>query len=223
MGEAVLLVGPFDVVKRLFELLPEPEFIRSVLFSLGRISAGFLAATVCALATAPLSSRFPFFRNLLAPLVAAVKATPVASITILLLIWISSRNLSIAISFLMVFPIMYTSIEKGIAETDEKLLEMVDVYHVPLFRKIRYVYFAEVLPYFESGVKSALSLAWKSGIAAEVIAIPSGSIGEKLFEAKVYLATADLFAWTVVVVLLSFAFERVFMALIRLARSRLEV
>lgn len=223
MGEAILLVGPFDVVKRLFELLPEKEFIRSILFSLGRISAGFLVATICALATAPFSSRFFFFRNLLAPLVAAVKATPVASITILLLIWISSRNLSIAISFLMVFPIMYTSIEKGIAETDEKLLEMVDVYHVPLFRKIRYVYFAEVLPYFESGVKSALSLAWKSGIAAEVIAIPSGSIGEKLFEAKVYLATADLFAWTVVVVLLSFAFERVFMALIRLARSRLEV
>ena len=157
------------------------------------------------------------------PLIAALKATPVSSITILLLVWISSRNLSIAISFIMVFPIMHTTLEKALEEVDPKLKEMMEIYDVKGGKRIRYVYFSEVLPYFESGVKSSLSLAWKSGIAAEVIAIPSGSIGEKLFEAKVYLSTGDLFAWTIVIVLLAFVFEKLFLFLVRLLRNALEV
>ena len=41
--------------------------------------------------------------------------------------------------------------------------------------------------------------------AAEVIALSSGSIGEKLYNAKIYFQTADLFAWTAAIVLISAA------------------
>ena len=218
-----MLVGPIGVIHRLFELMFEPEFLESILFTLKRITSGFLLAVALSLVTAPLSYRLGWFRSLMTPLIAVLKATPVASITILLLVWIASRNLSVAISFMMVFPIMHSTIEKALDEVDPKLIEMMDLYEVKGLKRIRYVYFSEVLPYFESGVKSSLSLAWKSGIAAEVIAIPSGSIGEKLFEAKVYLSTGDLFAWTILVVLLAFLFERFFLFLIRLLRDALEV
>ena len=218
-----MLVGPIGVIHRLFELMFEPEFLKNILFTLKRITSGFLLAVALSLVTAPLSYRLGWFRSLMTPLIAVLKATPVASITILLLVWIASRNLSVAISFMMVFPIMHSTIEKALDEVDPKLIEMMDLYEVKGLKRIRYVYFSEVLPYFESGVKSSLSLAWKSGIAAEVIAIPSGSIGEKLFEAKVYLSTGDLFAWTILVVLLAFLFERFFLFLIRLLRDALEV
>ena len=218
-----MLVGPIGVIHRLLELMFEPEFLESILFTLKRITSGFLLAVALSLVTAPLSYRLGWFRSLMTPLIAVLKATPVASITILLLVWIASRNLSVAISFMMVFPIMHSTIEKALDEVDPKLIEMMDLYEVKGLKRIRYVYFSEVLPYFESGVKSSLSLAWKSGIAAEVIAIPSGSIGEKLFEAKVYLSTGDLFAWTILVVLLAFLFERFFLFLIRLLRDALEV
>ena len=208
---------------RLGELMFEPEFLSSVFFTMKRITSGFLIATLLALVTAPLSYRYSWFSDLMTPVIAALKATPVASITILLLVWISSRNLSVAISFMMVFPIMHSTIEKALDEVDPKLLEMVGLYGVKPQKRIRYVYFSEVLPYFESGVKSSLSLAWKSGIAAEVIAIPDGSIGEKLFEAKVYLSTGDLFAWTILIVLLAFLFERFFLFLIGLLRNSVEV
>ena len=218
-----MLVGPIEVLHRLFELMFEEEFLSSILFTLKRITTGFLIALVLSLVTAPLSFRFRWFSNLMTPLIAALKATPVASITILLLVWISSKNLSIAISFMMVFPIMHTTIEKALDEVDPKLIDMMELYDVKGYKRIRYVYFSEVLPYFESGIKSSLSLAWKSGIAAEVIAIPNGSIGEKLFEAKVYLSTGDLFAWTILIVLLAFLFEKFFLFLIRLLRNALEV
>jgi NitT/TauT family transport system permease protein len=71
------------------------------------------------------------------------------------------------------------------------------------------------MPYFYSGCEIGLGLCWKSGIAAEVIGIPKGSIGERLQQAKVYLDTPDLFAWTVVIVLLSFIFERLILTLLK--------
>ncbi len=133
----------------------------------------------------------------------AIKAIPVASFIILVLIWVPSRNLSIVISFLMVLPVVYTNVLNGIASTDRKLLEMAQVFRVPLSRRIRYIYLSQLLPFLRTGFSLSLGLCWKAGIAAEVIGIPKGSIGEKLYEAKVYLQTADLFAWTLVIVLIS--------------------
>ena len=88
---------------------------------------------------------------LIAPVIAVVKSTPVASFIILCLIWIPSRNLSVFISFLMVLPVIYTNILEGIRQTDSKILEMAKVFQVNPGRKIRYIYVSQVLPYFLSG------------------------------------------------------------------------
>jgi len=102
------------------------------------------------------------------------------------------------------------------------MLEMVQLFRIPTFRRIRYVYLPQILPYFQTACSSALGLCWKSGIAAEVIGMPTGSIGEQLQLAKVYLDTPDLFAWTVVIVLISLLFEKLFLAMVDGAVIRLE-
>lgn len=122
------------------------------------------------------------------------------------------HNLSVLISFLMVLPIIYASVLEGIRAADHQLLEMAKLFRVPPVRCIRYVYLPQVMPYFHSACGSALGLCWKAGIAAEVIGMPRGSIGECLQQAKVYLDTPDLFAWTLVIVVISLAFEKVFIA-----------
>ena len=94
---------------------------------------------------------------------------------------------------------------------DQKLTQMADVFQVPFPRRLRYLYLPQVAPFFRSACAVGLGLCWKAGVAAEVIGLPDGSIGERLYEAKVYLNTPDLFAWTVVIVLLSLAFERLFL------------
>lgn len=222
IGQEILLVSPVVVFVRLTELIREAAFWKSIGFSLIRILGGFLLAAVCGIGAAGLSARFRRIRELLAPAVLTVKAVPVASFIILVLIWVPSRNLSIVISFLMVFPILYTNVLDGILSTDPKLLEMAQVFDVPKAVQIRWLYVSQVLPFFRTGCSVGLGLCWKAGVAAEVIGIPDGSIGENLYNAKVYLNTPDLFAWTVVIVLISLVFEKLFLAAVDRAVAHLE-
>lgn len=203
----IVLVGPLEVASRLAELVATQGFWGSVALSLGRIAAGFSLAAACGVALAALASRAAAVRALLAPVVGAVKAVPVASFVILVLLWVPSRDLSVVISFLMAFPIVYTNVLEGISQTDPQLLEMAEVFGVRGLDRVRSVYAAQVLPYLRAALSLALGLSWKSGIAAEVIGLPDFSIGEHLYDAKVYLDTPDLFAWTVVIVLLSVGVE----------------
>ena len=126
------------------------------------------------------------------------------------------------ISFLMVLPVLYANTLGGIRAADAQLLEMAQVFRIPAARRVRYVYLPQVLPYFRSACQAALGLCWKAGIAAEVIGMPDGSIGERLQQAKVYLNTPDLFAWTLVIVLVSLAFQRVFLWLLDRGARALE-
>ena len=222
LGQEILLVSPVSVVIRTGQLALEADFWQAISFSFLRIAGGFLAAAAAGTVLAALAARFRTVEELLAPVILAIKAIPVASFIILALIWVSSQNLSMLISFLMVFPIIYTNVLSGIRCTDPQLLEMAQVFDVPIGRRIRYIYISQVLPYFRTACSLALGLCWKSGIAAEVIGIPKGSMGEKLYSAKIYLDTPDLFAWTLVIVIVSLVFERLFLALLDLIVSRLE-
>ena len=221
IGQEILLVSPVSVASRLSQLIFETVFWQSVLFSFLRIAAGFWLATVSGIVFAALATRFRRVEEFLAPAILFVKSTPVASFIILVLIWVSSRNLSVVISYLMVLPIIYTNLLNGIRNVDSKLLEMAAVFEIPKYRRVLYIYVSQVLPFFQSACLLGLGLAWKAGIAAEVIGIPTGSIGEKLYMAKIYFTTPDLFAWTFTIILVSLIFEKLFMLLIRSLINRL--
>ena len=222
IGEDIFLPSPLSVMKRLGELLFSGDFYLSILFSLERITAGFLIALVVSWITAFLSKKYEFFYYMFEPLVHIIKATPVASIVILILVWVSSRNLSIVIAFMMTFPVLHTSIYEGLDNIDPGLLEVREVYRVPGWKAFRYITLPEIMPFFENGIKVSLAMCFKSGIAAEVIGVPSGSIGEKLYEAKVYLSTPDLFAWTIAIIVCAKIFEHIFILLTGLVRRRIE-
>ncbi len=214
LGKEILLVSPLKVLSRLGELAVTAEFWSSAGFSLARIGAGFLLAAALGTLLAALASRIRWVEELLAPALMTIQSIPVASFIILVLIWFSSKNLSFLISFLIVLPVIYANVLRGVRATDTRLMEMAQVFRVPAGRRIRYLYVPQVLPFFQAGCAVALGLCWKAGIAAEVIGMPQGSIGEKLQQAKVYLDTPDLFAWTLVIVLISLLFEKVFLALL---------
>ena len=222
LNQKILLVSPLMVIRRLWELLPTGEFWSAVCFSFFRITLGFLLAALFGTVLAALAARFSLVRALTAPIMRAIKSIPVASFIILVLLWVPSRNLSVVISFLMVLPIVYSNVLTGAESMDKKLMEMGQVFRVSLPRRLRYLYLPQILPFFRSACASGLGLCWKAGIAAEVIGLPDGSIGERLYEAKIYLETPDLFAWTVVIVLISLLFERLFLYLLGLGMSRLE-
>lgn len=217
----IILVSPVRVVQTLFTVLRDPAFLSTVGYSSARILGGFFAAMALGVVLAWISSRLWIVETLLRPVTMVIKATPVASFIILVLLWFSSRNLSVIISMLMVFPVIYLNTLEGIKSTDRKLLEMAKVFHMPVSKRILYIYLPSVIPFFVSACSVSLGLCWKSGIAAEVIGIPDGSIGELLYNAKIYLQTAELLAWTVIIVAISVLFEKLFMALLKLLVKKL--
>ena len=210
----LLLASPISAAVRLGELARTAAFWRSVGASVAHIFGGFLVGCALAVVLAALSARWRLVRELLAPLAAMVKAVPVVSFIILALVWLDSGSLPLFISALMVFPPVYLNVLAGIAAADGRLLEMAKVFRVPLGRRLTGIYLPAVLPYFRSAVSLALGLCWKAGAAAEVIGLPAGTIGERLYTAKVYFQTPDLFAWTAVIVALSVLFEKLFLALV---------
>jgi NitT/TauT family transport system permease protein len=208
----LLLASPVQAALRLLELLPSTAFWRAVGNSSLRIFGGFLVSCALALLLASLAAGRTWLRDLLAPPVAMVKAVPVASFIILALVWLDAETLSLFISALMVFPPVYLNVLEGLRQTDQKLLELARVYRIPFRRRVWGVYLPQALPYFRSAASLALGLCWKAGVAAEVIGLPAGTIGERLYTAKIYLQTPDLFAWTAVILALSAIFERLFLA-----------
>lgn len=153
--------------------------------------------------------------HLFSPIVKLVRATPVASFIILAIFWLSTDIVPTFISFLMVVPLIFTNLSEGFKNTDKNLLEMAEVYRFNFFKKVRLIYIPSLMPYFVSASSVGLGFAFKSGIAAEVIAQSKNTLGLAIYDAKVYIETVDVFALTAVIIILSILLEKAFMFLIR--------
>lgn len=211
IGKEVLLASPVSTIKALISLCGQSAFWSAIIFSLSRIMLGFTLALVMGVLLAGLSAAYDTVRYIFAPLFNVIKAVPVASFIILALLWVRGGNLSVCISFLMVLPIIYNNMLAGFTRVDKSLLEMAAVFRLSNLKKIKYIYIPQVLPYFTAACTTSLGLCWKSGIAAEVIGMPRGSMGNRLYETKLYMDTPEMFAWTVVIVIISFVVEKGFL------------
>lgn len=216
----IFLVGPLDTIRVLSVLAVSPDFWAAIWFSFARISLGFLIAFAGGLLTGTLSCWKPIIDDFLAPPIHFMKSIPVASFVILALIWTGSKNLSVFISFIVVYPMIHVNTLAGLRSTDPKLLEMAKVFRVPIWRQAMSIYRISLYPYLASAMKTALGMGFKSGIAAEVIGVPTGSIGEGLYMSKIYLSTAELFSWTIVIICVSVLFEHAFLLLLKKAAGK---
>lgn len=214
MGTSLLLPSPAETFLRLRELLGEPSFYSIIGHTFLRIFTGFLLGTAVGCVLGGLTAFSPLLYRFFALPMNAIKSTPVASFVILALVWIKGENLSTFIAFLMVLPVIWQSVHTGLQSADPELLEMAQVYRFSRGKKLRYLYLPAALPYLISAMRVGLGFSWKSGIAGEVIAIPSQAIGTQLYNAKIYLDMPGLFAWTIVIILLSAAIERVVLFLL---------
>lgn len=208
VDNSIMLVGPVETAGALAANAVKAGFWKTVCWSILRIGSGFLVGFVLGLAFAAAAFRFRLVQEVLQPVMGLMKAVPVASFVVLLLIWWGSSFLAVAVSFLIVLPGTYISTLEGLKSTDRKMLEMARVFHMPLKNQFFYIYRPALKPFLDGSLKVALGMSWKSGVAAEVIGTPDFSIGEKLYLSKIYLDTAGVLAWTAVIIVLSFLFEK---------------
>ena len=214
-GKALLLPGPLLVLRTLAELAVTPLLWQSAALSLVRIFSGFLGGAVLGGLLAAACAAFRPARLLLTPAVGVIRATPVASFIILLLLWVTTGLVPAVCAGLMVLPVVWGNVYKGIIQTDPLLLEGAKTWRFGRWKTLRLVYLPSVLPYFASGCSTALGLAWKAGVAAEVLCVPKLAIGSQVYYSKLYLETPSLFAWTITVLALSFLLDKIFGTLFR--------
>lgn len=219
VGQELLLPGPAAVGRRLLELAAGAAFWQTALASLLRIFGGLLLGVALGALLAGLTAWVPLLDWVLTPAVKVVRATPVASFILLVYLWVERGRVPGLISALMVLPVVWGNVTRGIAETDPQLLELARAYGFGRGRTLRRIYIPSVLPYFASGCRTALGLAWKAGVAAEVLCQPQNAIGTQIYNTKYYLETPSLFAWTLVVIALSFLLEWAVGGLLRRAEG----
>lgn len=215
VNKEILIVSPLRVLERLGSLASSNEFWKSIFSTFLRISSGYLLGVIIGTTLAVFTVAIHFLKTLFYPLISLVKATPVASFIILALVWIKKDGVPVFITFLIVLPIIWANVSEAIENTDKKLLEMAKVFNFGFWKTVKKIYINSVLPYFAAGCTTALGLAWKAGVAAEVIAMPQSSVGYHLYRSKITIETADLFAWTLVVVLLSVLIEKLIVLLLK--------
>lgn len=208
----VLLPGPWATLRTLAQLAGRQSFWLSMLMSFARIATGYMLAILTGTALAALCAFSRPAESMLSPLRTLIRSTPISSFIILVLLWLRTDRVPVLISFLTVLPIIWQNVQTGMAQVDPELLEMARAYRFDSRRKWRHIYVPSVSPYLYTAAATGVGFAWKSGIAAEVIARPALSIGKHLQDSKVYLMTEELFAWTLTVILLSIALETVLKA-----------
>lgn len=218
----ILLVSPVEVAVRLTTIWQTEGFWTSIWFSFYHIAGGFFLALFLGIVLAALAGRFRWIETLLWPFLVTIKTVPVASFVVICLIWLSAEKLSVFISFLIVLPVVYGNVLEGIKSEDKLMLEVGTVFRMPLLRRLLYIHLPQLKPFIMSACATALGMAWKAGVAAEIIGTPDGSIGKQLFYSKIYLDTDDLLCWTVIIVIVSVLFEKLFMLGLKALYGRLE-
>lgn len=215
VAQPLILPGPGAVALALLRLVCDGGTWAILAGSGARILGGLALAAVCGGVLAGISSRSRAFARLVAPALSFVKATPVACVVVLLLIWLGSARVSIAAVFLMALPGVYFSLVEGLAQVSKPLEQMFRLYGVWGWRLFCAHTWREVLPFVLSCAQAVIGMSWKAGVAAELIGMAVGTVGECIYQAKLLIETADLLAWAVLVVAASWACERVLVWLLR--------
>ncbi|RGX76830.1 ABC transporter permease subunit, partial [Collinsella sp. OF03-4AA] len=217
VAQPLILPGPGAVALALLRLICDAGTWAILAGSGARILGGLALAAVCGGVLAGFSSRSRAFAHLVAPALSFVKATPVACVVVLLLIWLGSARVSIAAVFLMALPGVYFSLAEGLTQADQPLEQMFRLHGVRGWRLFCAHTWREVLPFVLSCARAVIGMSWKAGVAAELIGMAVGTVGERIYQAKLLIETADLLAWTVLVVAASWACERVLVWLLRVS------
>lgn len=217
VGQEIQIPSPASTFNKLIEIIHTEEFWSIVISTVVRCLITFTISFIAGIIFGFISGFWRPMYYFLQPLVIIIKSTPIISFILLALIWF--RYLTpVFVGFLIVFPVIYINVVEGIRNVDSNLIEMAKMYEVKKSRIIREVYLPSIASYISAGISIALGMNIKAVVAAEALSQPNLAIGTSLQDEAMYLETAGLFAWTFVIIMISFMFEWIF----RLIKKRIE-
>jgi len=208
INSAIIFPSPESTVISLYKLVKTREFYLIILSSLERGIIGFILSFILGTAIGFAAGFNKIFNKLLEPFLVIIRSTPVMSIILIALIWFKANNVPIFASFLMSFPIICTNVIEGIHNIDIRLIQMAKIYKIKKWRIIGEIYFPSLMPFLIAAISTAFGIGWKVVIAAEVLSQPKYAIGTSLQLSKIYLNIDEVFAWTIIAILIGYIFEK---------------
>lgn len=207
IDNTLFFTGVVPTLKALTALIVTKSFWLTVLSSMLRIASGFVIGVAVGILLAIISSKSEFLCSFISQGISVIKATPVASIIIILWIFVGRSRAASAIALFMVAPIIWQNLVDGFKSIDKGLIEVTDIFELKGFKRFRLLVFPTLVRYFAPAVLTSVGLAWKSGIAAEIITVAENSIGAQIKNNKDTFDSDYMLAWTLVVVIVSIIFE----------------
>lgn len=216
VNQPLYVPSPYATLVSLGNIIVTQNFWMSVLATFVRVTTGIVISFVLGCSIAYISAHAKPVETFLSPFVTAVKSTPVMSIIIVALVWFKASFVPVFSCVLLCFPIFYANTLTGIKSVEKGYLELAKVYHVKRIRVIREITLPSVMPHVYTAISICLGFSWKAVVAAEVLSIPRYSMGYSLFATKLNLETADMFAWTIAIIVISIIVEKVLKRLLPL-------
>ncbi len=173
-----------DCVLAFFKLIGQKFFWQSLAHTLLRVGVAFLFSLIFALGLSIIAYASEPIRSFLTPIVTFLRSLPVLAVLLILWIWTSSGVAPIVVAVMSLFPILYNSILTTLLQTDKTLLEMSDVYQVPLKKRIVMLYLPIGFGYICKECVAGLTFALKLVISAEVLTSAFLSLGSMMQEAN---------------------------------------
>ena len=152
--------------------------------------------------------KWHWVRDVLSLPVAFFKTVPIMAVAIYMILLMTAGSVPVLVCWIMCFPIVYTNLLAGLDSMDVKLLEMARIYGIEGGKLVRWVYMPSLYPHFRSAMSLVAGMSWKAVVTAEVLSIPKFSLGYELMNAKYYLTTDKLFAYVIILILISYVFEK---------------
>lgn len=220
VGVSMIIPSVSETLQGLGKLLGQGAFYRALGGTLLRTIAAYLLSMLTASVCAVLAYRYPLAERAFAPLVAFTRILPTMSVILIAVIWFAPTTVPILVAWIVLFPMLYTVLLGALHGVDPQLVEMAQMYRVPLKTKVTMLYLPEMRIPVLVGVQTTLGLAFKLVIAAEVLAQTKDSMGLYMQLGKIYLDMPSLFAWTLVAVMIGGIADAIVGASIARARRK---
>ncbi|MBN8237020.1 ABC transporter permease [Halobacillus kuroshimensis] len=170
-----LLPSPTAVVEEMSGMAQEGELWGHISITLYRVFAGFFAGLAAAVVLGAATGYSRIARQLLDPMLQALRAIPSLAWVPLFVLWIGIGEASkITLVAVGVFFPVYLNLTSGIQGVDRKLIEVGRIYHFTSLQQIKKIILPAALPSFIVGLRSGLSLGWMFVVAAELLGASQG-------------------------------------------------
>ncbi len=218
IGNELILPSPTAVFIEFVNLLKSKTFYLEVLMNLWRSFYGFLLSFLLSVVLTVIMGLNEVTERLFKPIVTIMRAIPTIAIILWVLMIFKSDVSPVAISFIVIFPILYSALTTAVGSRDKKLDDVIKVYGIKKSDAIFKIILPDVGERSIPQIASTFAFNVKLIVAGEALSYTKLSLGKEMNIANANFETAKLLALTIAVILLSVILEQALLLIWKLSR-----